>query len=314
MRRSDCFLPASREHRGEGTAVTKLLVRTGLVRAFGSGLWGFTPAGQRVRENIIHRVREGMRAAGAQAVQLPGLQHRQRWADSGRWGSFEGELFTLTNRDGREMCLAPSHEEGMVHLVDGLVRSYDDLPLLLYQVASKFRDDHARNGLIRCKEFTMKDAYSFHVDEASLADTYAAVREAYADILRHRRRTAAPEHPPAGHRRPRHRRVPLARHRLGLHRALPGRRRPRRLRGRGPRGRRRPPRAARPRGRPAVRRRPVGRRALRRGGPVGIPATVVVGNGYRDTGLVDVEFRDGETRQVDPDEVDAAVERFAAGH
>jgi len=220
---------------------------------------------------MIHRVREGMRAAGAQAVQLPGLQYRQRWADSGRWGSFEGELFTLTNRDGREMCLAPSHEEGMVHLVDGLVRSYDDLHLLLYQVASKFRDDHARNGLIRCKEFTMKDAYSFHVDEASLADTYAAVREAHADILRHRRRTAAPERPPAGHRRPRHRRVPLARHRLGLHRALPGRRRPRRLRGRGPRGRRRPPRAARPRGRPAVRRRPVGRRALRRGGPAGHP-------------------------------------------
>jgi prolyl-tRNA synthetase len=183
MRRSDLFLPASREVRGEGTDVTKLLRRAGLVRAFGSGLWGFTPAGERVRRKVEDRIRTGMDDIGAQGVRLPGLQYRERWEQSGRWGSFEGEMLTLTNRDGQDMCLAPSHEEGMVHLLDGLVRSYDDLPLVVYQVASKFRDDHARNGLVRCKEFTMKDAYSFHVDEASLRATYEEVRAAYEAIF-----------------------------------------------------------------------------------------------------------------------------------
>jgi prolyl-tRNA synthetase len=183
MRRSDLFLPASREVRGEGTDVTKLLRRAGLIREFGSGLWGFTPAGERVRRKVEDRIRTGMDDVGAQEVRLPGLQYRERWADSGRWGSFEGKMLTLQNRDGQDMCLAPSHEEGMVHLFDGVVRSYDDLPLVVYQVASKFRDDHARNGLVRCKEFTMKDAYSFHVDEASLAATYDAMRAAYEAIF-----------------------------------------------------------------------------------------------------------------------------------
>ena len=183
MRRSDLFLPTSRETRGAGTDAAKLLQRAGLVRAFGSGLWGFTPAGERVRRKVVARLRAGMATVGGQAVHLPGLQHRRRWAESGRWGSFEGEMLTLENRDGQPMCLAPSHEEGMVHLVDGLVRSHDDLPLLCYQVAAKFRDDHARNGLVRCKEFTMKDAYSFHADGASLAATYRAVRDAYERVL-----------------------------------------------------------------------------------------------------------------------------------
>lgn len=183
VRRSDLFLPATREDRGAGTDATKLLVRAGLIREFGSGRWGFTPAGLRVREKIADRVRASMDAVGGQAVHLPGLQGTERWAESGRWEAFEGEMFTLENRDGQEMCLAPSHEEGMVHLVDGLVRSYDDLPLLLYQVGAKFRDDHARNGLIRCKEFAMKDAYSFHADESGLAETYREVRAAYARIL-----------------------------------------------------------------------------------------------------------------------------------
>ena len=183
MRRSDLFLPASREDRGSGTDATKLLVRAGLIREFGSGRWGFTPAGLRVREKIADRVRAGMDAIGGQAVHLPGLQGKERWAESGRWEAFEGEMFTLENRDGQAMCLAPSHEEGMAHLVDGLVRSYDDLPLLLYQMGAKFRDDHARNGLVRCKEFSMKDAYSFHVDEEGLLETYREAREAYIRIL-----------------------------------------------------------------------------------------------------------------------------------
>jgi prolyl-tRNA synthetase len=183
MRRSDLFLPSSRERRGEGTEATELLVRAGLIREFGSGLWGLTPAGKRVQEKVIQRIRAGMHAVGGQAVTLPGLQHRERWEQSGRWGAFEGEMFTLADRDGRDLCLAPSHEEGMVHLLDGLLRSYEELPLTLYQVDAKFRDDHARGGLLRCKEFTMKDAYSFHADEASLREGYREMRAAYDRIL-----------------------------------------------------------------------------------------------------------------------------------
>ncbi|WP_435115448.1 aminoacyl--tRNA ligase-related protein [Halolamina sp. C58] len=183
MRRSDLFLPASRERRGEGTAATERLVRAGLIREFGSGLWGLTPAGKRVREKVVDRIRTGMDAVGGQEVSLPGLQQRERWEQSGRWGAFEGEMFTLADRDGRDLCLAPSHEEGMVHLLDGLVRSYDDLPLTLYQDGAKFRDDRARAGLLRCKEFTMKDAYSFHGDEASLREGYREIRTAYERIL-----------------------------------------------------------------------------------------------------------------------------------
>jgi len=184
MRRSDAFIPASRETRGAGSETAKLLTRAGLIRGFGSGLWGFSPAGHRVREKLTDRVRAGMESVGAQEVSLPGLQYAERWRESGRWASFEGEMFTFENRERKEMCLAPSHEEGVVHLLDGVVRSYDDLPLTVYQVDSKFRDDHARDGLIRGKEFRMKDAYSVHAEQASLDETYEAIRDAYERILR----------------------------------------------------------------------------------------------------------------------------------
>jgi prolyl-tRNA synthetase len=124
-----------------------------------------------------------MDSIGGQRVRLPGLQYADRWRESGRWAGFEGEMFTLENRDGQAMCLAPSHEEGVVHLLDGRVRSHRDLPLLVYQVEAKFRDDHARNGLVRTKEFTMKDAYSVHVDDAGLRETYREVRAAYERVL-----------------------------------------------------------------------------------------------------------------------------------
>ncbi len=183
MRRSDLFLPATRETPGAGSAAAKLLVRAGLIRGFGSGLWAVTPAGQRVRAKLTDRVVAAMDGIGGQRVRLPGLQYADRWRESGRWGGFEGEMFTLENRDGQAMCLAPSHEEGVVHLLDGRARSHHDLPLLVYQVESKFRDDHARNGLVRTKEFTMKDAYSVHADEAGLRETYREVRAAYERAL-----------------------------------------------------------------------------------------------------------------------------------
>ena len=182
MRRSEAFLPTTREEHGSGKAIG-LALRAGLVRRFGAGLYGFTPAGLRVRRKITRLIRAEMNAIGAQEVSLPQLGYEERWVQSGRWGSFEGEMFTLENREGRAMCLAPSHEEGLVHLVDGHVRSYEDLPLLLYQVGTKHRDDHPRNGLLRTKEFTMKDAYGLHADEASLDEWYGRVRAAYLRIF-----------------------------------------------------------------------------------------------------------------------------------
>jgi len=182
MRRSETTLFTSREatHDNDTVALTH---RAGLVRQFGSGLYGFTPTGERVREGLIDVVDTEMRAIGARKVRLPQLNDSGIWERSGRWGSFDGEMFTFENRDGKAMCLAPSHEEGVVHLVDGAVRSYEDLPALVYQVGTKHRDDHARNGLLRLKEFTMKDAYSLHADAESLADTYERVRAAYVRIF-----------------------------------------------------------------------------------------------------------------------------------
>jgi prolyl-tRNA synthetase len=164
------------------TAV-QLALRAGLIRQFGSGIYGLAPTGERVRQKLIRRIESEMEAIGAQAVNLPQLQYKSIWEQSGRWESFEGEMFTLTNRDGQEMCLAPSHEEGIVALVNGVVRSYEDLPLLLYQIGAKHRDDHPRRGLLRTKEFTMKDAYSLHMDAESLDEWYERVREAYGRIF-----------------------------------------------------------------------------------------------------------------------------------
>ncbi|MXV63745.1 proline--tRNA ligase [Natronorubrum sp. JWXQ-INN-674] len=183
MRRSETLLFTSRDadsHENETVART---LRAGLIRQFGSGLYGFTPTGQRVRENVVSVVQREMDAIGGQRIGLPSLNASEVWRRSGRWESFEGEMFTVENRDGKRMCLAPSHEEGVAHLVDGIVRSYDDLPLLLYQVETKYRDDHARNGLVRTKEFTMKDAYSLHASRDSLAEYYDGVREAYVRIF-----------------------------------------------------------------------------------------------------------------------------------
>lgn len=183
MRRSEAILFTSREISKHENETVALIMRAGLVRQFGSGLYGLTPTGERVRKKVITLVKHEMDAIGGQQISLPALNYSGIWKQSGRWKSFEGEMFTFENRDDQQMCLAPSHEEGVVHLVDGVVRSYEDVPVLLYQVESKYRDDHARNGLVRTKEFTMKDAYSLHMTRDSLDEYYERVREAYVNIF-----------------------------------------------------------------------------------------------------------------------------------
>lgn len=183
MRRSEALLFTSRERTDHENRTVRLTHRAGLARQLGSGLYALTPVGERVRKKVIAHVEREMDGIGGQQVSLPSLNGDDIWKQSGRWESFEGEMFTVENRDGKQLCLAPSHEEGVVELVDGVVRSYEDLPLLLYQVTSKYRDDHARNGLVRTKEFTMKDAYSLHQNRKSLDEYYERVREAYVRIF-----------------------------------------------------------------------------------------------------------------------------------
>ena len=183
MRRSEAKLFTRREGSGHDSEAVELIFRAGLARKFGSGLYGFTLTGEQVRGAIIDRIDEEMAAIGAQKIRLPQLNYRGLWEESGRWESFGEEMFTLENRDGQEMCLAPSHEEGVVHLFEGLVRSYEDLPILCYQIGRKHRDDHARMGLLRTKEFTMKDAYSLHATQESLSAHYNQIRDAYARLF-----------------------------------------------------------------------------------------------------------------------------------
>ena len=183
MRRSETTLFTSREPGKQQSETAKRLFRAGLVRQFGSGLYGFTPTGERVRQQVVDHLETEMRRIGARQVSLPQLNYSEIWKQSGRWGSFDGEMFTLENRDGKRMCLAPSHEEGIVHLVEGTIRSYEDLPALFFQIGAKHRDDHARSGLLRTKEFTMKDAYSLHTTPESLASYYERMREAYVRIF-----------------------------------------------------------------------------------------------------------------------------------
>jgi prolyl-tRNA synthetase len=183
MRRSEAKLFTRREAGGHESQTVQLVRRAGLVRQFGSGLYGFTPTGERVRQAVVDRIDEEMAGLGAQKISLPQLNYRGIWEKSGRWDSFGAEMFTVENRDGQQMCLAPSHEEGVVHLFEGLVRSYEDLPLLCYQIGRKHRDDHARMGLLRTKEFTMKDAYSLHATRESLTEQYEQVRAAYCRLF-----------------------------------------------------------------------------------------------------------------------------------
>ena len=184
MWRSNLFVPTSKEAESSAQIRSAVLAqRSGLVDHLGAGIFSYSPTGERVRNNISEIIHDEMKDLGAQEVNLPGLQYADLWRDSGRYDAFEGEMFTFENREGKDMCLAPTHEEPMADLVRERVRSQRNMPLVLYQVGEKFRDDHPRNGLLRAKQFTMKDAYSFTTSEEALDDIYQEMREAYINIF-----------------------------------------------------------------------------------------------------------------------------------
>ena len=166
----------------------KLLVRAGYIRRIGSGLYTYMPLMWRVLQKVSAIVREEMNAAGAQELLMPQLQPSELWQESGRWDTYtkaEGIMFSLTDRQGREVGLGPTHEEVITAVARDMVRSYRQLPVNLYQIQTKFRDEiRPRFGLMRGREFIMKDSYSFHSDESSLKETYQRMHDAYCNIFR----------------------------------------------------------------------------------------------------------------------------------
>ncbi len=186
MRVSRYFMPTLREKPQEAEIPShQLLLRGGFIRKLASGIYSFLPLGWRSLKKVMNIVREEMDRSGAIEVFLPVVQPAEIWQESGRWNVFGKELLRFKDRNNRDFCLGPTHEEVIVDLVKGEVRSYRQLPLNLYQIHIKFRDEaRPRFGLIRAREFVMKDAYSFHRDWDSLEETYNKMYEAYTRIFK----------------------------------------------------------------------------------------------------------------------------------
>ena len=167
------------------TASHRLMLRAGLIQQVAAGVYSYLPLAWRSLRKIEDIIREEMDAAGGQELMLPALQPLELWEQTGRRAAFGDNLFSLEDRSGRAMVMAPTHEEVITNVVKSNVQSYRDLPLLLYQIQTKFRDEpRPRAGLIRVREFDMKDAYSFNADDASLDDSYQDMAQAYRNVFR----------------------------------------------------------------------------------------------------------------------------------
>ncbi|MBO8141019.1 MAG: proline--tRNA ligase [Firmicutes bacterium] len=181
MRMSQLLAPTLRETPGEAEIVShQLMLRAGLLRKTAAGMYTYLPLGWRVLQKIMNIVREEMDNKGGQELLMPIVQPAELWRETGRWTEYGDEMFRLKDRHGREFCLGPTHEELITALVRAEVRSYRQLPLLLYQIANKYRDEiRPRFGVMRGREFIMKDLYSFDRDEAGLDESYAKMYDAY---------------------------------------------------------------------------------------------------------------------------------------
>ncbi len=182
-RLSQTFLPTLKDAPSDAEAIShKLMVRAGLIRQLGAGLWTYLPAGWRSIRKVEQILREEMEGIGCQEMLMPVLQPAEAWEKTGRYGI--GELFKLEDRRGASMVLAMTHEECLTYHVAREVRSYRDLPLMLFHIQTKERDEpRPRAGVLRTREFTMKDAYSFDRDEEGLAHSYELQSGAYARIF-----------------------------------------------------------------------------------------------------------------------------------
>ncbi|HEY8418687.1 MAG TPA: proline--tRNA ligase [Limnochordales bacterium] len=181
MRMSQLLAPTLRETPAEAEIAShRLLLRAGMMRKTAAGMYTYLPLAWRVLRKIMDIVREEMDAKGGQELLMPIVQPAELWRETGRWDEYGEEMFRLKDRHGREFCLGPTHEELITALVRAEVKSYRQLPLLLYQIANKYRDEiRPRFGVMRGREFIMKDLYSFDRDEAGLDESYWKMYDAY---------------------------------------------------------------------------------------------------------------------------------------
>src|SRR6201999_4283500 len=184
-RMSTLFLRTLRDDPADAEVPShRLLVRAGYIRRVAPGIYSWLPLGMAVLANVERIVREEMNGIGAQEVHFPALIPREIFEESGRWADYGDSLFRLQDRKQADYLLGPTHEELFTLLVKGEYSSYKDLPVTLYQVANKYRDEaRPRSGILRGREFVMKDAYSFDIDDAGLAKSYELQREAYVRIF-----------------------------------------------------------------------------------------------------------------------------------
>lgn len=185
MRVSKLLLATLKESPSDAEVIShKLMLRAGMVRKLASGLYTWLPLGLRVLRKVENIIREELNRVGSQEVLMPATQPSELWKESGRWEQYGPELLRMKDRHGREFCFGPTHEEVITDMVRNELRSYKQLPASFYQIQTKFRDEiRPRFGIMRSREFLMKDAYSFHIDEVSLNETYEEMHSTYCKIF-----------------------------------------------------------------------------------------------------------------------------------
>jgi prolyl-tRNA synthetase len=185
MRLSQFHLNTSKETPADAEVVShQLMLRAGMIRKLAAGLYTWSPLGLRVLRKVEAIVREEMNAAGAIEMLMPSIQPRELWEETGRWQKFGGQLLKIKDRKDGEFCYGPTHEEVITDFARNELRSYKQLPVNFYQIQTKFRDEiRPRFGVMRAREFLMKDSYSFHLGAESLGETYRAMYEAYSRIF-----------------------------------------------------------------------------------------------------------------------------------
>lgn len=185
MKASQYIIPTEKEEPADAVVAShKLMIRAGMIRKSASGLYHYLPLGLKVLKKIENIIREEMDRSGALEFELPILTPAEIWQISGRWDRMGKEMFRQKDRHGVDYCLGPTHEEPFTSVLKPILKSYKDLPRNVYQMHTKFRDEiRPRFGVIRSREFTMKDAYSFHLDDASLDETYQLMRQTYRRIF-----------------------------------------------------------------------------------------------------------------------------------
>ncbi|WP_417514005.1 proline--tRNA ligase [Marinobacter sp.] len=185
MRASRYLIATQKETPSDAEVIShQLMLRAGLIRKLAAGLYTWMPMGLRTLRKVERIVREEMDKSGAQEVLMPAVQPAELWQESGRWEQYGGELLRMNDRHGREFCFGPTHEEVITDLIRNELKSYKELPANFYQIQTKFRDERRpRFGVMRAREFIMKDAYSFHVSAESLDETYQIMHRTYCAIF-----------------------------------------------------------------------------------------------------------------------------------